>query len=76
MKFYLGYDGSYVMSRRKLVPRIDGDTRYLSYTGNKRSQIYDLGENPSAAEMLLGPLRLKMFEVVTFEIKPRKPRRR
>ena len=69
MKYYLGYDGSYVLSRYPLRKFQEGETAFLVAT--KKGRIYDLGENPYAGDMLFSSLRLKPFDVVEIDIKMR-----
>ncbi len=65
LRLYLGYDGSYVLSKYKLKKFKDVENDYLA-TGRKHSCV-DISE--SDMRILLGRRKpLKMWEVVRLEI--------
>lgn len=67
---YLGWDGSYVLSRNRLYRRRSGDREYL--IPDRLAGLLDLGGIGVAAGCsLFGGLKLKMFEVVRMEITTR-----
>lgn len=71
MKLWVGWDGSWVVARTKLVAQWDGETKYLA---PRRGQCLDLGYSGDMG-MLFGRLRLKMYEVVRVDVTIRKAKR-
>lgn len=69
MTLYLGFDGDYVLSRTKLYKHKDWDARHSwHYLAPRRGKCVSISEYE--ARKILGPLKLKKFEVVKLAVTP------
>ncbi len=62
---YLGWDGAYVMSRKRLYKLRDGSCYFLGTKCKARYQCVDMGTDGG---VLFGALGLKKYEVVKLRI--------
>jgi hypothetical protein len=68
VKLWVGWDGSWVLSRQKLVVQHDGDVKYLA---PRVGMCMDLGDG-YAPQTLFGHLRLKKYDTVRVDVTVRR----